>query len=175
MKDSRGKKRQRRPDYRMQICRVPPRVGTTFASQDLKNGVAISRSEDMRSLAIAFALSLTMWCMQGQAADYVFEGPWHTTNRKLDGVMTCVVTDLGSENWQGRFYGVWQGVPFDYTVKFSGPPSRLHGTATIDGADYSWTGNIGSGETVRDSQGSFKGTFGGNRYTGYFDLKPKSR
>jgi hypothetical protein len=55
-------------------------------------------------------------------------------------------------------------------VKFSGPPSRLHGTATIDGADYSWTGEMGG-----DSNGWFKGTFGGNRYAGDFDMKAKIR
>src|SRR4051812_25040031 len=104
------------------------------------------------------------------AADRVFEGQWHTTNRKLDGTMRCVVTDLGNENWQGRFIGNWQGMPFDYTVKFSGPPSHLHGTATIDGADYSWAGEIGG-----DSQGSFKATFTGNRYLGSFDLKEQAR
>jgi hypothetical protein len=125
----------------------------------------------MRHFTIALALSfLGAWRASAQADDYVFEGPWHTTNRKLDGVMTCVVTDLGHDNWQGRFFGVWQGVGFDHTVKFSGPPSQLHGTATIDGADYSWTGEMG-----RDSHGRLKGTFGGNRYMGYFDLKEKSR
>jgi hypothetical protein len=103
------------------------------------------------------------------AVDRVFEGPWHTTNRKLDGTMRCIVTDLGNENWQGRFVGAWQGVPFDYTVKFSGPRNHLHGTATIDGADYSWNGEMGG-----ESHGWFKATFTGNRYTGNFDLKEKA-
>src|SRR5687768_17309386 len=79
---------------------------------------------------------LTMCTFAASAQDYVFEGPWHTTNRKLDGIMTCAVTDLGNEKWKGRFYGVWQGVPFDYTVAFAGKPSELKGTATIDGAHY---------------------------------------
>src|SRR5689334_4830004 len=104
---------------------------------------------------LIFALPL----QQAMAADRVFEGHWHTTNRKLDGTMRCVVTDLGNENWQGRFIGTWQGVPFDYTVKFSGPPSRLHGTANIDGADYSWTGVMETAEMSGDSHGSFKATF----------------
>jgi hypothetical protein len=117
-------------------------------------------------LLIVFGVSLRpAW-----GADRVFEGQWHTTNRKLDGTMRCVVTDLGDENWQGRFVGTWQGVPFDYTVKFSGPPNHLHGTATIDGAEYSWTGEMGG-----DSQGSFKATFTGNRYLGKFDLKEMIR
>ena len=47
----------------------------------------------------------------GITAETVFEGDWQTTNRKLDGKMTCVVTDLGSEKWRGRFYGIWQAAP----------------------------------------------------------------
>lgn len=102
------------------------------------------------------------------AADTVFEGDWLTTNRKLDGKMTCVVTDLGNEKWRGRFYGVWQGVPFDYTVAFAGPAEDLRGTAQIDGADYVWKGRILPGD-----QPSFQGTFGGSRYEGSFALKEK--
>ncbi|WP_425618497.1 hypothetical protein NA78x_002204 [Anatilimnocola sp. NA78] len=102
------------------------------------------------------------------AEDRVFEGPWKTTNRKLDGIMTAVVRDLGDNKHQGRFYGVWQGVPFDYTVKFSGPISSLKGTAVIDHADYTWTGVIDE-----QSPAVFKGSFGGTRYAGYFELKEK--
>src|SRR5690349_17822697 len=121
----------------------------------------------MRLFLALLALAMLAAPLQPAAAvDRVYEGQWHTTNRKLDGTMRCIVTDLGNENWQGRFIGTWQGVPFDYTVKFSGPPNHLYGTATIDGADYSWTG-----EMADDSQGSFKATFTGNRYLGYFDLK----
>lgn len=103
----------------------------------------------------------TSWA--ADAGDVSYQGAWHTTNRKLDGVMTCVVTDLGGEKWRGRFYGVWQGVAFDYLVDFTGPPSALRGSATIDGADYSWTGEL--------SADAFQGKFGGTRYTGDFDLK----
>jgi hypothetical protein len=95
----------------------------------------------------------------------VYEGSWRTTNRKLDGTMTCAVTELGSEKWRGRFYGVWQGVAFDYTVEFVGRPSDLAGTAKIDGADYNWKGKL--------TLDSFNGRFGGNRYAGYFDLMKK--
>jgi hypothetical protein len=98
-----------------------------------------------------------------------FEGLWRTTNRKLDGTMTCVVTEIGNEKWRGRFYGVWQGVAFDYSVTFTGRASNLRGTATIDGAHYTWTGQMSS-ETPR----SFKGSFSGSRYTGYFDLKERA-
>jgi hypothetical protein len=103
-----------------------------------------------------------------QAEDRVFVGPWKTTNRPLDGQMTCIVKELDKDLWQGRFYGVWQGVPFDYTVKFSGPPSSLKGTAVIDHADYTWTGAIDD-----ESPATFKGKFGGSRYTGHFALKEK--
>jgi len=104
----------------------------------------------------------------GTAAETVFEGDWLTTNRELDGKMTCVVTDLGDEKWRGRFHGVWQGVAFDYTVAFAGPEEDLRGTAQIDGADYVWKGKI-----RRCEQPSFQGTFGGSRYEGSFALKEK--
>jgi hypothetical protein len=102
------------------------------------------------------------------AADRVFVGPWKTTNRKLDGEMTAVLRPLAKDQWQGRFYGVWQGVPFDYTVKFTGSETSLQGTAVIDHADYTWTGSISDG-----SPAVFKGRFGGSRYTGHFALKEK--
>jgi len=125
----------------------------------------------MRFLAtICVLIALSVLPKAAGAVDRVFEGQWKTTNRKLDGTMRCIVTDLGNEKWQGRFVGTWQGVPFDYTVKFNGPPNHLHGAATIDGADYSWTGEMGS-----DSQGSFRATFTGNRYQGNFDLKEIAR
>jgi len=89
---------------------------------------------------------------------------------KLDGTMTCVVTDLGNNQWRGHFTGEWQGVAFSYTVGFSGPPEKLHGTAVIDGADYEWTGVISKGPP-----GSFKGSFGGSRYGGRFNLKLMSK
>lgn len=101
-----------------------------------------------------------------QQSELTYEGTWVTTNRKLDGRMTAVVSDLGGDKWSGRFYGVWQGVKFDYDVKFSGPPDQLRGKATIDGADYEWIG-----EMSKESPGTFKGRFTGNRYLGSFDLK----
>jgi len=104
------------------------------------------------------------------AGERVYEGTWVTTNRKLDGTLTCIVTELGDNRWRGHFSGDWQGMPFAYTVNFSGPPERLKGEAVIDGADYEWTGAIGEG-----SPGWFKGSFGGSRYVGSFDLKQKSR
>lgn len=110
---------------------------------------------------------LVSWCGTVAAGENAtFEGLWRTTNRKLDGTMTCVVTPVGDEKWRGRFYGVWQGVPFDYSVSFTGPLSSLRGTATIDGAHYAWTGEMSSA-TPR----SFKGSFNGSRYAGHFDLK----
>src|SRR5262245_2385838 len=95
------------------------------------------------------------WASAASAAESAYEGTWHTTNRKLDGTMTCVVTELGSGTWQGRFFGVWQGVPFDHVVRFTGSPSAVRGTATIDGANYAWTGEL--------SAASFHGRFSGNR------------
>ena len=94
-----------------------------------------------------------------------YYGTWKTTNRRLDGTMQADVTNLGNDNWSGRFFGTWQGVDFDYTVKWNGPPTNLTGTAVIDRADYQWTGDI--------TDDHFKGQFTGSRYTGYFDLKRK--
>ena len=127
------------------------------------------------SLPLRLCVSLLLFVSMSQsvasAADTVtYEGPWHTINRKLDGTMTCIVTRLDGERWQGRFYGTWQGVNFDHTVPFTGPPDDLHGAANIDGADYQWTGKIASG-----SPATFKGNFGGTRYNGYFDLKETQR
>ncbi len=101
-------------------------------------------------------------------ADYgtrTYVGPWQTTNRKLDGIQTAVVTHLGGERWEGRFFGVWQGVAYDYTVEFSGPPERLTGKARIDGARYDWTGSI--------TDDRFDATFGGDRYVGSFSMPRK--
>jgi hypothetical protein len=98
-----------------------------------------------------------------RAEDYVFTGPWKTTNRKLEGTMTAVITPLANREWKGRFFGTWQGVDFDYKVKFQGPPDHLHGIATIDGAEYEWRGRI-NGELLRAN-------FGGDRYEGNFELK----
>ena len=81
----------------------------------------------------------------------------------------AMITDLGDQQWRGHFYGVWQGVQFSYTVKFSGPPEKLQGTAVIDGADYEWTGSMS-----KEAPGWFKGSFGGSRYIGSFNLKPKN-
>src|SRR5262245_27153040 len=99
------------------------------------------------------------------ARDLVYHGTWVTTNRQLDGTMTCVVTDLGDNKWHGHFYGVWHGREFSYKVNFTGPPEKLKGTAVIDGADYEWTGKMGKGR--------FTGKFWGSRYLGNFDLKEK--
>ena len=52
-------------------------------------------------------------------AEIYYEGPWVTTkNKQLNGTMTCQIKQLPSGHWQGRFWGVWQKVPFDYTVDF---------------------------------------------------------
>ncbi len=115
--------------------------------------------------AVLAGLALLACCAAAAAKDRVYEGEWQTTNRPLDGTMTCVVTDLGQNQWHGHFYGVWSGQEFSYEVDFRGPPDKLRGRAVIDGADYEWTGRIGDG--------SFKGTFWGSRYNGRFALKQK--
>lgn len=127
----------------------------------------------MKTLITAALLLLAGLVTPALSQQFVYEGPWRTTNRKLDGIMTCEVTRLADERWQGRFFGVWQGVDFDHTVTFTGPPSALRGTATIDGADYDWTGKMESGDVSQGTPGRFQGTFGGTRYAGYFDMKAK--
>lgn len=131
----------------------------------------LRRIRNVVILAVLFHLVTAAGESSRIAADEkaIYEGQWRTTNRKLDGIMTCVVTPLEDERWQGRFYGVWQGVPFDYLVTFEGSPSNLRGTAKIDGADYTWKGQM-----TTDEPRTFKGTFGGNRYTGNFNLKQKT-
>lgn len=113
-------------------------------------------------------LSATLVLLSGAAAlgqEGLYEGTWKTTNRKLDGKMTCQVEQISSDKWKGRFYGIWQGVDFDYTVTFTGPPSDLVGKATIDGAEYAWRGAM--------SDRSFRGSFTGTRYDGNFVLVEK--
>jgi len=116
----------------------------------------------MKSLIFA---CLLLMGSQACAADLVYVGPWRTTNRPLDGIMNAVVSDLGENNWRGRFYGTWQGVDFDYVVVFTGPADDLSGTAIIDGASYKWRGRLNSD--------GFNGTFTGDRYNGHFELLPK--
>jgi hypothetical protein len=114
--------------------------------------------------------TLLLLCSSWLAApadELVYQGAWNTTNRKLDGQMTCLLTPLAKEEWRGRFYGIWQGVEFDYTVNFHGPANDLRGVATIDGAAYDWRGRM--------NERQFKANFGGDRYTGSFDLKRASR
>jgi len=119
----------------------------------------------MRSISVGLLLfGLSATCV---ASDAVYEGTWLTTNRKLDGTLTCVVTNLGGNRWHGHFYGTWEGVSFSYDVEFSGPPHQLHGTAKIDGAHYDWTGTM--------TQDSLQGQFGGDRYMGRFNLKQTRR
>jgi hypothetical protein len=113
---------------------------------------------------------LTVGASPAFARDYEFEGTWNTTNRKLDGRMTCIMTDLGEQKWQGRFFGVWQGVPFDYSVSFSGPLTELRGTAVIDHANYIWAGRVDEG-----SPALFRGNFDGDRYRGSFELNERPK
>lgn len=114
----------------------------------------------LRAAMFACALVFTL---VAHAEEYVYRGGWQTANRRLSGDMTCVVTPLTKHEWQGRFHGTWQGVDFDYTVRFHGPSRQLAGIALIDGASYDWKGWINAEE--------FKANFGGDRYEGSFDLK----
>lgn len=117
-----------------------------------------------------------------------YSGTWVTTsNKKLNGTAKCEVKQLSKDHWRGRFWGMWERVPFDYTVEFAGdnfkngPQGKressgendslidnaakhpVAGTATIDGAHYDWTGNLTANE--------FNIRFAGSRYEGYLELK----
>ncbi len=116
----------------------------------------------LKNLALAGGI-LGATCVAACGAEAVYAGPWKTTNRKLDGTVTCAIRRIDKENWHGRFWGTWQGIDFDYAVDFSGPPDHLHGQATIDGATYEWKGRINARQ--------FRANFGGDRYSGSFDLK----
>src|SRR3954463_2138316 len=107
----------------------------------------------MRNMLLAMLLLVPP--SRASAEDRVYEGTWLTSNRPLDGTMTCVVTDLGDNQWRGHFSGTWEGQEFSYKVDFPGPPEKLHGRATIDGAEYEWFGEITKGPP-----GTFKGRFG---------------
>jgi len=117
-----------------------------------------------------------------------YSGPWVTLkNKKLDGTTNCEVKQFTADKWQGRFWGEWQKVPFDYTVEFErvkNPPDRLEtaqanstknvdlkkepfgipaaGKAMIDGASYEWAGSL--------SQEQFNIEFTGSRYEGHLEL-----
>jgi hypothetical protein len=119
----------------------------------------------MRAILIGFILFMSSGTAAAQ--NRVYEGTWVTTNRPLDGTMTCVVTGKSDGTWQGHFHGVWHGQAFSYVVRFSGPPEKLRGRAVIDGADYEWTGEI--------TDRWFRGRFGGNRYEGSFSLMRKAQ
>ncbi len=114
-------------------------------------------------------LAMFFFCITSPllAVEFKYTGKWKTTNRKLDGTQTAIVTYLGEKEgvgqWKGRFFGVWQGVSYDYNVKFSGPKDNLRGEAVIDGAQYYWAAII--------SPKVFKANFNGSRYVGSFDMK----
>jgi hypothetical protein len=126
----------------------------------LSDGIKRCSPMEWKLLSIGMMLLL---CCGATAKELVYQGKWNTTNRKLDGVLTCVVTQRASHELQGHFYGTWQGALFDYTVHFTGAANDLRGTATIDGAEYKCRAWI-------DQEG-FRANFSGDRYTGTFELK----
>jgi hypothetical protein len=129
-------------------------------------------------VCILFAGAMHVATGQGPAgsiSEARYEGTWVTTkNKKLDGTLTCDIKALAKDRWQGRFWGVWQRVPFDYTVEFSSlkdaarlvhatAAKQVKGVATIDGAHYDWVGSL--------SPTDFNIQFTGSRYEGYLALK----
>ncbi len=115
----------------------------------------------MRAISLV-VICVVCLCASAKSEELVYRGKWNTTNRKLDGEMTCVVERRTADSWEGRFFGTWQGVNFDYKVAFSGSPDDLTGSATIDGAAYQWRGLM--------TREIFKANFTGDRYLGSFEL-----
>jgi hypothetical protein len=117
-----------------------------------------------------------------------YYGPWVTLkNKKLDGTCNADIKQLARDRWEGRFWGVWMQVPFDYTVEFDRvktPPHVLEtaevvkpkkvshstesgpvhvvGKAMIDGASYDWAGTL--------SFKQFDIQFTGSRYEGHMEM-----
>lgn len=141
-------------------------------------------------LTLAIFLELASGASAEQSNDQLtakavyYQGPWITTNRKLDGTINCEVKQLSPELWQGRFWGTWQHVPMDYTVQFGRDSTTaaknggrivkisetqftdavpVAGKATIDGAHYDWVGTLSPEE--------FDIQFTGSRYQGHLELK----
>lgn len=86
---------------------------------------------------LCLSVFLLMACSVAAGGERVYKGSWKTTNRRLDGTMTCVIKPLSEDKWTAHFKGIWQGVPFDYTVQFWGPDDALRCAARVDGAAYS--------------------------------------
>jgi hypothetical protein len=115
--------------------------------------------------------------------DPIYQGPWVTTNRKLNGILNCQLKQLVADRWQGHFWGTWEHVPLDYTVEFgrNNPTAKdggrlvsigdksladgipVAGKATIDGAHYDWIGMLTPTE--------FDIQFTGSRYEGHLEMK----
>ena len=121
---------------------------------------------------IALAGILLSWTRNRPRAGTGLEGPWKTTNRKLDGIMTCVVrTATWREKIAGAFYGVWQGVPFDYAVPFSGPASKLQR------APRPLTTRVirGQGKSVAILSRHSRRHVGSSRHIGSFEMQEKPK
>lgn len=98
-----------------------------------------------------------------RANELKYHGKWNTTNRRLDGEMSCVVTKAGTDKLKAHFWGTWQGVYFEYDAYFVGKLTELKGQAVIDGASYNYAACI--------DKNTFKCNFVGSRYNGSFELK----
>lgn len=124
----------------------------------------------MKYLSVLFLLIVS----SAIAEDYRFTGAWQTnrsrTKQALDGPITCDFKSLGNEKYSAKFYGIWQGVPYEYDVKFTGKPDtnprELTGTAMVDGVPYTWTGTA--------DKAQFNGSFTSHNYVGSFSLRNRS-
>jgi hypothetical protein len=155
---------------------------TTIIFSSLLSSQAIAQNKSAIQSDVPASLPAT------QKIEGRYSGPWVTTGRKkLDGTTNCEIKQLAVDKWQGRFWGEWQKVPFDYTVDFErvkNPPEGLEtaqakttknvdlkkdlsgipvaGKAMIDGASYEWIGVL--------TREQFNIEYTGSRYEGHLEL-----
>jgi hypothetical protein len=155
--------------------RIPPLLLVLFTLLDAS---AFAQDRPPAKVADLRAGQREQLSLATSKIDGRYQGKWVTTwHKNLDGTTNCEIKQLTNDRWQGRFWGEWQRVPFDYTVEFAkSKPKKLkspegarrahevfvEGKAMIDGASYDWTGKL----TVQN----FDIQFTGSRYNGSLKL-----
>lgn len=158
---------------------VPPSIMLVVDAVTIDIGAIVIAVNDVAKKTVCvlmnkylIALLIVLLTSFAQAEEYAFHGSWEASNRPINGPMSCEFKSLGNYKYEARFYGIWQGVPFDYPVKFTGTPVKqgdkiikisLKGTATVDFVPYTWTG-------FADAE-NLTGTYTSHRYVGSFAMK----
>lgn len=71
---------------------------------------------------------------------YYYQGSW--SDPLSNGPMSAEIEKLDGDKWLAKFTGTWQGAPFSYQIRFSGPAAEVRGQEKINGAMYSWAAKI---------------------------------